>query len=309
MAQLERPGATDLLSDNGIRGLIVLLMRTGLRSGDACLLHFDVLEHDGNGAPYLAYFMHKLNKDHRIPIDDRVAAIITEQQARVRLRYGSSPYLFPAVTKNPNGVQPFRYHSLRAALTEWIAKLGVVDREGQPVKITLHQFRHTHGTRMINNGVPQHVVQELLGHESAQMTTHYARLHDKTLRAAFDQFAATRVDIYGHHVEVARDEEHAAAEWTKERVARAKQTLPNGYCGRPIQQECPHPNACLTCADFLTDVSFLELHRDQRERTRRLIAQADADGRFRLVEMNEKVLATLDTVIAALEPMDVPDAS
>ena len=32
-----------------------------------------------------------------------------------------------------------------------------------------------------------------------------------------------------------------------ENLARAKQTLPNGYCGLPLQQTCPHPNACLTC--------------------------------------------------------------
>jgi integrase len=30
--------------------------------------------------------------------------------------------------------------------------------------VTGHQFRHTLGTRLINSGVPQHVVQKLLGH-------------------------------------------------------------------------------------------------------------------------------------------------
>ena len=37
---------------------------------------------------------------------------------------------------------------------------------GQPVNVTAHQFRHTLGTRLINDGVPQHVVQKLLGHAS-----------------------------------------------------------------------------------------------------------------------------------------------
>lgn len=41
----------------------------------------------------------------------------------------------------------------------------------------------------------------------------------------------------------------------KERIARAKQTLPNGYCGIPIQSKCPHPNACLSCDAFLTPTS------------------------------------------------------
>ena len=38
------------------------------------------------------------------------------------------------------------------------------------MRVTAHQFRHTLGTWMINNGVSQHVVQRLLGHTSPQMT-------------------------------------------------------------------------------------------------------------------------------------------
>ena len=40
-------------------------------------------------------------------------------------------------------------------------------------------------------------------------------------------------------------------------------SLPNGYCGRPPQQDCPHPNACLTCPDFQTTPEFLDIHRRQ----------------------------------------------
>ena len=38
-----------------------------------------------------------------------------------------------------------------------------------------------------------------------------------------------------------------AAEWVKHNLSRIRDSLPNGYCGRPPQQDCPHPNACLTC--------------------------------------------------------------
>jgi hypothetical protein len=47
------------------------------------------------------------------------------------------------------------------------------------------------------------------------------------------------------------------AAWALENLSRAKQTLPNGYCGLPLQQTCPHPNACLTCDSFLTTMEFL----------------------------------------------------
>ena len=48
-----------------------------------------------------------------------------------------------------------------------------------------HLAPHTFGTRLINMGVPQHVIQRLLGHASPQMTARYAELHDTTVRAAF----------------------------------------------------------------------------------------------------------------------------
>jgi hypothetical protein len=38
----------------------------------------------------------------------------------------------------------------------------------------------------------------------------------------------------------------AAAAWAKQRLGRATQALPNGYCGLPVQQSCPHANAPLT---------------------------------------------------------------
>ena len=56
-------------------------------------------------------------------------------------------------------------------------------------------------------------------------------------------------------------------------LARVHDSLPNGYCGRPPQQECPHPNACLTCPDFQTTPEFLDIHRRQAHSNRRLMAQ------------------------------------
>ena len=47
---------------------------------------------------------------------------------------------------------------------------------------TAVQWRHTLGTRLINKDVPQEVVRRILDHDSAQMTSHYARLHDTTVR-------------------------------------------------------------------------------------------------------------------------------
>ena len=82
-----------------------------------------------------------------------------------------------------------------------------------------------------------------------------------------------------------------------------RDSLPNGYCGRPAQQDCPHPNACLTCPDFQTTPVFLEIHRRQATTNSRLIAQADANGQLRLGENLRRVQANLERIIPALEAL------
>ena len=103
----------------------------------------------------------------------------------------------------------------------------------------------------------------------------------------------------------------ADAEWVKHRLARAADVLPNGYCGRPPQQDCPHPNACLTCPDFQTTAEFLPVHRQQAQLTQELLDAAQTAGRQRQAENHRTVLVNLDKIIAslqALHPTGVSDA-
>ena len=93
----------------------------------------------------------------------------------------------------------------------------------------------------------------------------------------------------------------ADAAWAKQRLGRATQALPNGYCGLPVQKTCPHANACLTCPMFLTTPEFLPQHRAQRQQTLQLVTAAEARGQQRLAEMNQQVLHNLDNIITALE--------
>jgi integrase len=71
------------------------------------------------------------------------------------------------------------------------------------VRLTPHQWRHTLGTRLINRDVPQEVVRRILDHDSPQMTAHYARLHDTTVRRHWE--AARKVDVTGQAVLVDPD--------------------------------------------------------------------------------------------------------
>ena len=172
-----------------------------------------------------------------------------------------------------------------------------------PPGIFQDQVQITLGTRLINSGVPQHVVQKLLGHASPHMTSHYAKIHDTTIREAFDRYQSQRVNISGQPISYDPDAPTASAEWVKHNLNRVRDSLPNGYCARPAQQDCPHPNACLTCPDFQTTPVFLQIHQRQADTNRRLIAQADANGQLRLAGNLRRVQANLDRIIPALQAL------
>jgi integrase len=302
MSQLESEQSLARLQPRTLRNLVIVLMETGLRRGDACTLPFNPLVDDSVGWPCLRFPNEKMRADQLIPLSTKAAAAIRDQQDHVRTHWpNGSPWLFPGLVANPDGVKPYASGTLVGQLRRWQAAIDLRDEAGVPVRVTPHRFRHTVGTRLINSGVPQHIVQKLLGHASPRMTAHYAHLHDRTIREAFERYQQLRVNTAGEILPYDPEAPTASAEWVKHNVSRVRDSLPNGYCGRPPQQDCPHPNACLTCPDFQTTPEFLDVHRRQAATNRRLIARADADGRFRLAANLRQVQASLERIIPALE--------
>jgi hypothetical protein len=243
-----------------------------------------------------------------IPISQRLLEQIRAQQTDVarRLAPEQRHYLLPRLRSNPDGRLHYSWATLNGRLRRWLADCDIRDAVGRPAHVTPHQFRHTLATRLVNNEVPLDTVRRLLDHNSPEMTARYAQIKDQTLRREWERYQQ-RINISGEVITLEADGPLSDAAWAKENVARAKQTLPNGYCGLPLQQSCPHPNACLTCDSFLTTVEFLPAHREQLERTRKLIEDARADGRQRPVEMNEPVRLNLIRIIDGLEALDDND--
>jgi site-specific recombinase XerD len=291
------------------RNLLTVIMETGLRAGDATVLPFDPLVDDSVGWPCLRYLTAKTRLEQLVPLSARAAAAIRSQQAEVTRTWpDGSPWLFPATAHNQDAAKPVSYQFFRDRLNRWELEIGLHDEHHRPVRVTAHQFRHTLGTRLINAGVPQFIVQRVLGHASPGMTAVYAQLHDSTVRDAFERYQKTRVNIEGELLSYDPGAPTAQAEWVKFNLGRVMASLPNGYCGRPPQQHCPHPNACLTCPDFQTTVEFLDIHRRQAESNATLLAAAEARGHQRLAGNHRRVQDSLEKIITALEAVQVEPA-
>lgn len=307
MAQLEAPTAIAAWTDPAGALITLILIRCGLRVGDATTLSYDCLVTDPKDAPYLRYVNHKMNREALVPVDEQLHALILVQQARVTDGPTPPPVLFPRPTKNPDRAIPLSTSTYRAALYRWLQSLDVRDEHGHRVHLTPHQWRHTLGTRLINRDVPQEVVRRILDHDSSQMTAHYARLHDDTVRRHWD--AARKVDVTGATITSEPGSPLAEAAWTGHRLATATQALPNGHCALPIQKACPHANACLTCPMFLTTATHLPAHHEHRAQVIELITRAQVEGRTRVAQMNQEVLTNLETIITALEHPKETDES
>ena len=300
MAQVEDPANLDKWKDSNWRLVTVILIRCGLRISDAAGLAFDCIVHDGDGAPYLRYDNHKMKREALVPIDDELEQMITEHRGQSLHRWPRGiPVLFPRTKANLDGKSPIGASAYRNALNQWLQRCDIRDEHGHPVHLTPHQWRHTLGTRLINRDVPQEVVRKILDHDSHAMTAHYARLQDSTIRRHWE--AAHKVNHRGETVSLDPDGALAEASWAKQRLARATQALPNGYCGLPLVQTCPHANSCLTCPMFLTTPEFLPQHRAHHQQTLQIVTSATAAGRTRLAEMNQQVADNLEKIITALD--------
>jgi hypothetical protein len=94
----------------------------------------------------------------------------------------------------------------------------------------------------------------------------------------------------------------------KENPGRATMALPNGYCGLPLQQSCPHANAHLTCPVFITTPDFLAEQLAQLRTTKDLIITAQAKGHTQLAEMSQRVATNLENIIDTIQQPDTTDA-
>ena len=285
-----------------VMAVVVIGIRCGLRIGDVLSLPFDPLRQDSTGQHTLVYDNHKLDREVALPVvHDDVVELIERQQGEVRNRFPAGcRWLFPRLTGNPDGEWHVPYPTLRGQLEEWLETCPIVDSTGASAHVTFHQFRHTFGTRLIESGASEHLVQRLMDHRNARSTRGYAELSDQTKRKEF--FKYTRFNNRGDSVLLNPETPTGDAEWMKEQLNRAQVTLPNGYCTLPLTQPCEMRNACIDCDSyFVTTVEFLPTHRKQRDETVVLIKKAEAEGNRRLVEKNTPLLKRLDTIVETLE--------
>ena len=180
--------------DDFTRPLFIVAITTALREGDICTLRWEEIDLQ---TVVIRRTMNKTGQMVEIPI---AAGLMTYLQQQL-ITSGDGEYVFPKHSemyrKNPSGV------SYR--IKQFLQKLGIKTTrklKGRTRAVSvkdLHSCRHTFCYQAEIGGVPQTVVQSIVGHMSPEMTRHYmahTTLEDKRrgIDAMPDYISATVIN-------------------------------------------------------------------------------------------------------------------
>jgi integrase len=307
------PANIALLDHEQHRTIVLLLAYTGFRVSSVVTLARDARELGPDGQPYLRYWNIKAKRQAMLPIAPELSDQLDRNEAFLVDAYPEgTEWLLPSPPPGCHNGKGGAFHisprTVRRIVESYVRVAGIRAADGKlALDVHPHMFRHYVGTSMVNENIPLTVIQKVLDHGSVEMTARYAHMHDETVRRAVRRWHQ-RVNIRGERIVLPVDGPLQEAAWMKERIARAKQALPNGYCGLPLVQSCPHPNACLSCASFLTDGSFRDVHEQQHGETRRLLETARKNNNLRLIEVLERDEQSLSRIIEGLDAIEADHA-
>jgi len=148
-----------------IKLLVPLLLNTGARPTEALTLSWSDVDLKQRRITLHAAFT-KTGQTRHIPINDKLAEVLSMQKSKVGFLFPSADPTKPVVT-----VQK-AWRNLKKA-----AKL---------TNFRLYDCRHTFASKLVMRGVDLYTVSELLGHSSVEMTKIYAHLAPEHLKSAVD---------------------------------------------------------------------------------------------------------------------------
>jgi len=154
-----------VMDDIRDRALFLLLLRTGMRIGEALGLRLNDLDIEGKK---VHLYEGEKNSMGRVVYlsDDALFAI----KLWLRRRDRSKEFIFYGQS---NG--HLCYSTGRGLFMKYLKKAGL-DQKGY----TVHCLRHTFASELLNAGMRLECLQQLLGHQDIEVTRRYARLTDTT---------------------------------------------------------------------------------------------------------------------------------
>jgi hypothetical protein len=150
------------------------------------------------------------------------------------------PLLFQRRLRAENS--PVTAQAIRQLLDIALARTGLTDASGQPLRFAPHDFRRLLITDAIMHGMPPHIAQLVAGHRDINTTMGYKAVYPEEV-------------INGHRAFIARrralrpSQEYRTptdAEWEEFLGHFERRRVALGDCGRAYGTSCIHEHSCLT---------------------------------------------------------------
>lgn len=308
--------------DNNIMGLdrpqfipiYILLRETGWRGTDILNLRYDnCLEQIWNKKEekYNYYLCGEITKTGiaqlKIPIRDKVAEMVQKSidKAKELSTEENNPkkYLFNTYEGKLKG-KPLAKHSLLYTVNRLIAQKDIRDVNGELYHFRLHSLRHTRAKEYVEQGMGISVIQQILGHQSLQMTVHYATVSENVLYEKWkntEDLELFKVDTTNNElIEVdtssAEGENLIRYEYVKKNLDAVR--VPFGVCFKASKLPCKQQmNHCLTCASFCTTVENIPEYEEEIEKVKQQIEISNRCGRELWAEKNKQYLNILEQTL------------
>jgi integrase len=171
------------------RGMILFGLYTGQRLGDIAKLTWQNIDL-ANDDPEVRFVSRKTKKPQSIPLGKPLIKFLEGSDAGDDPKQPLFPKSFVAAAKKV-GTLSNQFHDI-------LSEVGLVEQRThagtgkgrsnrrQLHELSFHSLRHTTTSLMKNAGVSPAIVQDIIGHESAEISAHYTHIEDASKRRAID---------------------------------------------------------------------------------------------------------------------------
>ncbi|MCS6131220.1 integrase [Clostridium botulinum] len=294
--------------------IYILLRETGWRGTDILNLRYDnCLEQIWNNKEekYNYYLCGEITKTGiaqlKIPIRDKVAEMVQKaiDKAKELSTEENNPkkYLFNTYEGKLKG-KPLAKHTLLLTIKRLIVQKDIKGANGELYHFRLHSLRHTRAKEYVEQGMGISVIQQILGHQSLQMTVHYATVSENVLYEKWkdtEDLELFKVNTETNElieVDTTTDvgEELIRYEYVKKNLDAVR--VPFGVCFKSSKLACKQQmNHCLNCASFCTTTENIHEYEEEIEKVKSQIQISERCGREVWVEKNKLYLYTLEKML------------
>ncbi|URZ05521.1 tyrosine-type recombinase/integrase [Clostridium felsineum] len=302
--------------------MYILLRETGWRGTDILNLRFNnCLEQIWNNKEkqYNYYLCGEITKTGiaqlKIPIRYKVAQMVQKviDKAKMLSTEKNNPkkYLFNTYEGKLKG-KPLSKQNLLLTIQRLIEKKDIRDVNGELYHFRLHSLRHTRAKEYVEQGMGISIIQQILGHQSLQMTVHYATVTENTLYEKWkntEDLELFKVDTNTNELEQVDlnsedGEKLIRYEYVKKNLDAVR--VPFGVCFKASKLPCKQQmNHCLTCASFCTTTENIPEYEEEIEHVKKQIDISKRCGRELWAEKNKTYLRLLEDTLTRVKEQKI----